>query len=152
MLKFFSFACLLCLSLHFISCEKASVEKVDNIVYGTSFGMCIGYCVNNLSINNDEVTFTKSKNGQTPDTKTCTSTISTMDLSAIKGLIDADKVAKLPEIIGCPDCADGGAEWVSITTEGKTHKVIFEYGKAPAELAAAVVKLRELKETFKNCN
>ena len=152
MRNFFNIICLVVLSLNFISCEKASVENVESISYGTSFGMCIGYCVNNLSINGEKVTFSKSKNGQTPDTKTCTSPISASDLNAIKGLVDTDKVIKLPATIGCPDCADGGAEWVSVTAKGKTHKVVFEYGKAPAELAAVVVKLRELKETFKNCN
>ena len=70
----------------------------------------------------------------------------------MKNLLDEDKVMALPERIGCPDCADGGAEWVIITVGDKTHKVVFEYGKAPAELAAVVAKFRALKETFKNCN
>jgi hypothetical protein len=152
MQKFFNLIFLLVLSLNFMSCEKGSVENVETISYGTSFGMCVGYCVNNLSIASEKVTFSKSKNGQTPDTKTCTSLITVTELNAIKGLIDSDKVAKLPETIGCPDCADGGAEWVSLTVKGKTHKIVFEYGKAPAELAAVVVKLRALKEAFKNCN
>lgn len=152
MQKFLSLTCLFALSLSFMSCEKQSAESVDSISYGTSFGMCVGYCINTLSISNEKVTFSKSKNGQAPDTKTCTATIAASDLDAIKGLMDVDKVIKLPETIGCGDCADGGAEWVAITTNGKTHKVAFEYGKAPTELMAVVTKLRELKETFKNCN
>ena len=152
MKKFFTLAFLLALSLNFISCEKQRVESIDSISYGTSFGMCASYCINNLSISNDNVTFSKSKHGQTPDTKTCTSAISKDELTAIKNLVDENKVIALPERIGCPDCADGGAEWVSITLGGKTHKVVFEYGKAPVELAAIVAKFRVLKETFKNCN
>ena len=125
---------------------------MEVVGYGTSFGECMGYCIQNLSIKADKVTFSKSKNGLTPDKKTCTSAISESDLNAIKRLVTVNKVSKLPETIGCPDCADGGAEWVSVTAEGKTYKIVFEYGKAPAELAAVVAKLRELKETFKNCN
>ena len=150
--KFFTLTFLLALSLNFISCEKGSVKNIDRINYGTSFGMCASYCINNLSVNNENITFSKSKNGQMPDTKTCTAAISKDEVSKIKGLLDEDKIMALPERIGCPDCADGGAEWVAITVGDKTHKVVFEYGKAPAELAAIVAKFRALKETFKNCN
>ena len=150
--KYFTLTFLLFLSLHFISCEKGSVKNIDGISYGTSFGMCASYCINNLSVSNEIVTFSKSKNGQTPDTKTCTSAISKDEVTAMKNLLDEDKVMAFPERIGCPDCADGGAEWVIITVGDKTHKVVFEYGKAPAELAAVVAKFRALKETFKNCN
>lgn len=152
MTKFFKLACLLLLFVNFISCKKGGFKDTGTIGYGTSFGMCVEFCVNNLSVSNEKVTFSKSKNGQTPDTKTCTSVISNADANALRSLVDEDKVRALPKTIGCPDCADGGAEWVSITTDGKTHKVVFEYGRAPEELAALVVKLRELKETFKNCN
>lgn len=152
MLKFFNLICLMGLFLNFMSCEKGRVENISTISYGTSFGMCVGYCVNTLTISNEKVVFSKRKNGQSPDTKTCTSAISVDELNAIKSVINEDKVAALPKTIGCPDCADGGAEWVSITANGKTYKIVFEYGKAPAELEAAVVKLREIKETFKSCN
>lgn len=152
MRNLFSIFLIIIITLNFSSCEKDGIENVEAINYGTSFGICVGYCVNNLSISGDKVVFTKSKNGQTPDTKTCNSTIATADLAVIKNSLDEDKIAKLPATIGCPDCADGGAEWVSITTNGKTYKVVFEYGKAPAELVIAVTKLREIKETFKNCN
>ena len=152
MRKFFTLTFLLALSLNFISCDKGSVKNIDSINYGTSFGMCASYCVNNLSVSNENVTFSKSKHGQTPDTKTCTAAISKDEITAMKNLLDEEKIMALPERIGCPDCADGGAEWVSITVGDKTHKVVFEYGKAPAELVAVVVKFRALKETFKNCN
>ncbi len=152
MRKFFSLIFLLAIALNFSSCEKDGIENLENISYGTSFGECFGYCTNIISVSNENVVFTKSKNGQTPDLKTCDSTISRADLEIIKTSLNESKVAKLPATIGCPDCADGGAEWVSITANGKTYIVVFEYGKAPAELAVAVTKLREIKETFKNCN
>ena len=134
------------------ACEKSNYSGVASVSYGTSFGMCVGYCVNNLVITNETVTFTKSKNGSNPETKTCTSAISTTDVNVMKDLINTAEVAKLPETIGCPDCADGGAEWVAITHNGKVQKVVFEYGKAPAALTQVVVKFRALKESFKNCN
>lgn len=152
MLKFFTLSCLLAISLNFLSCEKGNIKNIDTISYGTSFGMCVGYCINNLSISNEKVTFTKSKNGHLPDSKTCTSTISDSEVNALKDLLDDGKISSLPKTIGCPDCTDGGAEWVSVTSGSREYKVVFEHGKAPKELEAVAVKLRELKETFKNCN
>ncbi|MES2650363.1 MAG: hypothetical protein V4663_01420 [Bacteroidota bacterium] len=152
MAKFFKITCLLAISLIFSSCEKISVNDVDVIGYGTSFGMCAGYCVNNLTINDENVVFSKIKRGTAPDTKTCTAKLSASEANEIKKLISQAKIDKLPKTIGCPDCADGGAEWVSVTSNSKEYKVVFEYGKAPSELAEVVVKLRALKETFINCN
>lgn len=152
MLKFFTRFCLLAISLNFLSCEKGDIKNIDTISYGTSFGMCVDYCINNLSIRDEKVTFTKSKNGQAPAPKTCTSTISASEVSALKILLDESKISSLPKTIGCPDCADGGAEWVSISSGAKEYKVVFEYGHAPKELTAIVAKLRDLKESFKGCN
>ena len=151
-MKFTKVASLFAITLIFLSCDKENVKNIESIGYGSSFGMCVGYCKNSLSISNEKVIFEKSKNGSSPDTKTCTSVISVAEVNAIKASIDVNKLQSLPEIIGCPDCADGGAEWVSITTDGKTRKVVFEYGRAPEALAEAVVKLRVIKETFKDCN
>ncbi|MCZ4225504.1 hypothetical protein [Pedobacter rhodius] len=143
---------ILVLLLNFSSCDKDNLNNVNSIGYGTSFGMCAGYCVQNLLISNLKLTFSKSKNGQTPDTKTCTKTISQEEVNAIRDLLNNDKIAALPEVIGCPDCADGGAEWVSVNAGGKQYKITFDYGKAPKELEAAVAKLRVLKDGFKDCN
>jgi len=150
-MKFIS-AALILLSLSFSSCRKGNFKNVNSISYGTSFGMCAGYCVQNLLISDLKLTFSKSKNGQIPDTRTCTKSISQEEVDAIKDLLNANKVSALPEVIGCPDCADGGAEWVSVKANGKQYKIVFEYGKAPKELDAAVAKLRLLKESFKDCN
>ncbi|MFC4144529.1 hypothetical protein [Pedobacter mendelii] len=137
-----------------LACKKNKIKDLDSISYGTSFGMCAGYCSQNLLISNLKLTFSKSKNGQAPDTKTCTKTISEAEVNALRDLlnVNADKISTLPEVIGCPDCADGGAEWISVNVEGKQYKITFDYGKAPKELEAAVAKLRVLKDGFKDCN
>lgn len=145
--------CMLTLLLGFASCKKDSrLKNVAEISYGTSFGMCTGYCSNNLLIDNLQITFSKSKHGSAPDTKTCTNTITQVEKDALKALLSESKITTLPNVIGCPDCADGGAEWVAVKADGKLYKVTFEYGRAPAELAAAVAKLRALKESFGQCN
>jgi len=134
------------------SCKKGNIKNLNSIAYGSSFGMCAGYCSNNLLISDLKLTFSKSKNGQSADTKTCSKTISEADVIAIKNELNISKISNLPEVIGCPDCADGGAEWISINADGKQYKVTYEYGKAPKELEAAVERLKVLKDSFKDCN
>jgi len=138
--------------LSFAGCKKDRINNLNSISYGSSFGMCVGYCSNNLLISDLKLTFSKSKNGQTTDTKTCSKTISEADVNAIKNDLNMEKIAALPETIGCPDCADGGAEWIAINADGKQYKITYEYGKAPKELEAAVARLRLLKDGFKDCN
>jgi hypothetical protein len=153
MKKSFGLVILLTLALNFLSCEKGSIRNVDSIGYGSSFGMCAGYCNHSLTISDNKVTFVKKTNRQTPpDTKTCTSTLTDSEEKALKDLMENSKIATLPKTIGCPDCADGGAEWVSVNSGSKEYKVVFEYGKEPKELTAIVEKLRALRETFNNCN
>lgn len=140
------------LTLSFSGCKKGSIKNLNNITYGSSFGMCVGYCSSSLVISDLKLTFSKSKNAQPADTKTCSKTISEADIDAIKNELNINKISNLPEVIGCPDCADGGAEWISINADGKQYKITYEYGKAPKELEAAVAKLKVLKDSFKDCN
>lgn len=139
------------LFLLLVSCKKDTIRNLDSISYGTSFGMCVGYCKQSIAISNERVTFSKSKYVE-PDTKTCTAAITTAEVDELKHLLNKAMIMKMPEVIGCPDCADGGAEWIAINADGKQHKVTFEYGNAPTELAEAVAKLRLLKASFDNCN
>jgi len=49
---------------------------------------------------------------------------------------------------GCPDCADGGAEWVEISFDTLKHRVTFEFLNEPEELTPIVSALRELMLDF----
>lgn len=146
-----TFGALLMLLFTFSACEKSKFEDLDVISYGSSFGMCEGFCANELTIGKDKMTFSEKQHRPKPDARTCTKPIDAEELAAIKKLLDIEKIAALPEVIGCPDCADGGAEWVVVHADGKNYKIAFEYGKPPKELAAAVTKLKVLKAAFKDC-
>lgn len=145
--------CILSIVLGLSSCKKDNESTVEEIGYGTSFGMCVGYCFNEVAIvKMGEVTFSKSANGVNPSTKTCTKTITESELFALKKLVNINSFKKLPEVIGCPDGADGGAEWISLSMQGKVKKVMFEYGNVPNDLKKLVAKLRAIEEDFKDCN
>ena len=58
----------------------------------------------------------------------------------------------MDEIIGCPDCADGGAEWIEITSGETSHKVTFEYNKSPDVFKSYIEILRsKLEEIDSTC-
>ncbi|MEE1945751.1 hypothetical protein VRU48_11585 [Pedobacter sp. KR3-3] len=151
MKKILTIAVAFVLVLSLGACKKKGFENVDSISYGTSFGMCAGYCHNELSISGNKTTMTRQQNGNPTATKKCNSSVSESEVNEIKKLLNTNAVYKLPKVIGCPDCADGGAEWVKIKSNGKEYEIAFEYGHAPEALKVAVDKLKAISETFKDC-
>jgi hypothetical protein len=126
-----------------ISCEKNDFE-ISQIKYGTSFGMCIGYCKNDILLKSGFVTYSRSGWIDTVETIICTETLTDVSWNSYKSGLDSKKFFELPQIIGCPDCADGGAEWIEIEVlSGKKHKVTFEYRNEPDELKDYMIGLRE---------
>ena len=134
---------ILCLGLLTLSsCKDDSLEGFTIIRYGTSFGQCVGYCAKTLIMQEAVVTFEKAsltdKSGY-PDASCDDNFPLFKDL---KAEIDANAFLKLPAVIGCPDCADEGAEWVELESPDLVHRVTFEYNKAPEELEAYIDDLR----------
>ncbi len=146
-------------TLFLTNCEKES-NSIDSqatmsdyvVNYGTSFGMCVGPCRKELNLLNGEVSFTvfytegRGAIGGTPKTFK-ESLDASLQNSVVKG-IDYESFKKLNEVVGCPDCADGGAEWVEIMKGDSKHKVTFEFGKAPKEIESLVTVLRVKKVYF----
>lgn len=134
----------------FAGCDDRELNTSDlTINYGTSFGFCAGYCNRNVSMTASKVNFTKS--GRDSVAKTCDRVNSDEEWKGLIKSIDYSKFSKLDTIIGCPDCADGGAEWIEIKSGDKKHKVVFEYGNAPKETEAYIEKLRSELKSFENC-
>ena len=65
--------------------------------------------------------------------------------------IDLDTFLEMQETIGCPDCADGGAEWLELGFEDLVKRVTFEYGNEPGEFENIIPALRELMNGFNDC-
>jgi hypothetical protein len=49
---------------------------------------------------------------------------------------------------GCPDCADGGAEWVQVRASGDSIRATFEYGATLEPIAALQAEIRALRARF----
>ena len=68
--------------------------------------------------------------------------ISQKDWKNLHESIDFNNFQKLPEVIGCPDCADGGASWVEISRSNVVFKVTFDYQNPPSELHNLISNFR----------
>lgn len=119
-------------------------NNIARINYGTSFGECVGYCRRDVTVKSVQVTYSCSSWYPAISTVTTTSKINKSLADSIKS-IHPDSFFKLPEFIGCPDCADGGAEWLELElVSGEIHKVTFEYYKEPDLLKNYIENLRKL--------
>ena len=135
-----------------LSCTENNSSEIAMVNYGTSFGECIGYCIHDLDVNPTLATLDRSGWVDSIETKTCSLNMDNNQWDQIINGIDVETFFGLPETLGCPDCADGGAEWVEIELRnGEKHRVTFEYHNEPSELLIPVAKLRELIEVLISC-
>ena len=114
--------------------------------------MCTGYCRNDYTLNGVRLKLSQSGVRTQPAVKTCETTISPSDWSALTALANMDTFGKQPETIGCPDCADGGAEYVELQKGNQIHRVTFEYNKTIPGFEGLVERLRTYRNSLKACN
>lgn len=120
-------------------------SDITAIYWGKSFGMCRGYCYSEYQFQENASKLIR----RSWDTANFPQTTEAFNLqpgqwSEMKTSIAIKDFNKLPETIGCPDCADGGAEWVQIIGPSYSKKVTFEYGSSPASLEDLLVKLKNI--------
>lgn len=149
----------LLLSLLFGQCTQTGVTTKEPtsqgliIRTGTSFGMCVGYCLTDYELNGTTITLTQSAprtQAQNP-TKMCQSALSTDTWNALAS-VNFDAFGKQPDTLGCPDCADGGAEYIELQRGDQKHRVTFEFNKTIPGFEPLVDALRQQRESFKVCN
>ncbi len=137
---------------HFSASDQNQEAVIIEIRFGTSFGKCSGYCI-------QEVTFTEKNvnkkliphRDKSLDVKTCNQDFS--EFNTLASLVDIESFDQLEVTIGCPDCADGGAEWVQVfTSEGYDKKVTYSYNKEPEAMTPYISILREYYESIGQCD
>ena len=118
---------------------------------GTEFGECLGYCLAELDVRETMVRHTFMSNAyedsQFPDIL-IQGQITESEWNAILAAVPLDGLTGLPTIIGCPDCADGGSEWIELDYGVSTQRVTFEFGAVPEGLEDLLNLVREIRERF----
>jgi len=122
--------------------DATSGTDVVSITHGTSFGHCVGYCVKEVIYTNGKMDFVQTSRSTENPEKRASQNYTEAEFSKLSNSIDWTKWKALPESIGCPDCADGGAEYIEIVTSQGTKRVTFEYGDTPEGLAKTLSIVR----------
>src|SRR5687768_15267170 len=88
-----------------------ALAEITRISTGSSFGMCVGYCRHEVIITPKLLKSVQkgTRSGELPE-KNAEEQLPQSEWSDIVSKADWEKFKNLPETIGCPDCADGGAE------------------------------------------
>jgi hypothetical protein len=145
------FGLFLAVVLGLAACESggASASGVRKIASTTSFGMCAGYCKTTLEITQGEAVLTREAWGRGAGAnlppQRFTAQLTPQEWQEFAGLAAAAKIDGLPATIGCPDCADGGAESLTIVTEGGTKTITFHHGAAIKEAQPLLDRVRALR-------
>lgn len=133
------------------ACSNAtpSAGRVERITSTTSFGMCAGYCRTSLEITHGQAVLVREPGGRggaelQPQRETLT--LSEAEWQELVELAEGTSFDGLPETIGCPDCADGGAESLAVAANGHEHKVTFDHGADIKALQPLLNRVRELRK------
>jgi hypothetical protein len=130
--------------------EGPSVASdVSLVEWTSSFGFCPpeSYCTTRLRVTGTEAVVTLESR-QSP----------TVSRTVQLGAAEADALAEaaaearfdgLGPVIGCPDCADGGAETLSVTAAGDQRTVTFEYNAPVDRLEPLLGQVRGLVDRLR---
>ncbi|MBK7908654.1 MAG: hypothetical protein IPJ78_19185 [Gemmatimonadetes bacterium] len=131
-----------------LSTEPSALTKVTST---TSFGMCVGYCKTTLVITATEAVLIRESYGRGAGTELplqrVTTPLSAQEWQEIATAAAAAAAAfdTLPERMGCPDCADGGAETLTMVGSGRAKTVAFDYGASIAGVQPLLEQVRALR-------
>lgn len=116
----------------------------------TSFGFCppTSFCETALEVADGFVTFTKKS--RVGDVERQQARLSAEEWASLKQRALDARFEGLAPVIGCPDCADGGAESVAVVSANASKSVTFEYGATIPSIAPLVESLRVIRARFQS--
>lgn len=136
-------------------CNTAKEATKDNtvlsITHGTSFGHCRGYCIKEIHFSGSSLDYKEiSRDSVNFPVKETNEKFTQGQLDELAAQIDWKKWEALDSVIGCPDCADRGAEYLIliISTEKGTKKVLYDAHSTPEGLETILKTIREKRRVF----
>jgi hypothetical protein len=136
------------LAFTILTCED-SESRISRISSGTSFGECVGYCQRELIVTEGHISYKATRNDLVnyPALETDT-TFQNQEWLALTALVDFDALLSHEDVLGCPDCTDGGAEWIEVVLDGQSKKITFEYGDSLDTIQDLIDEIRRLRNRF----
>lgn len=127
--------------------EVTSKDTIISITHGTNFGHCRGYCRKELVFYPNQINyFEASVDSTTNPVKVENFKNTSKEWSTLTEKLDLKKFNSLEESYGCPDCADGGSEYIEIKTAEGTKRVTIEFNKEASQLEPLLTELRSQRK------
>lgn len=135
------------------SAPAPSTSSVTRVVSTTSFGMCIGYCTTRLDISEGQAVLIREPRGgrggainHHAQPQRFSRPLSDAEWRDIQRLAAETDLTTVPDVVGCPDCADGGAEGLTIEGPGGAESVSLEFRAALPQAQALLERVRALRD------
>ncbi len=122
---------------------------IISITHGTNFGHCRGYCRKEVIFSEEQVQYIESSvdSGKNPDKKEQFA-YTEAQWKSLSTKVNLESFEKLEESYGCPDCADGGSEYIEIKTLKGTKRVTIEFNKEAPQLEPLLTELRAQRKAL----
>lgn len=121
-----------------------------SIAWSKSFGMCGGYCFSTIRVDQAKTSISRTSLRNEKNYPPIYKEYPTNQnfWKKLTTLIDAEKIEKIANRIGCPDCADGGAETVTVIINGVAKNIEYEYGFPPLDISEIAKEMKTEFELF----
>jgi hypothetical protein len=109
--------------------------------------MCVGYCNKEFQLSGSSVKLRQESWNHEFPARSGEVELQALQLDSVSLYVNKKAFLELPSVIGCPDCADGGAFWIEIRfTHEQQHKVTFEYFHEPESIKELVFTLKRISQ------
>ncbi len=107
--------------------ESMDPNMVTEIVSGTKYGFCIGYCTHEFTMRKGQTIYRQSGPAFTNEVepKVCEVSLADQTWSDLTSFVD-DQFFMLDSVYGCPDCVDQGAEFIKVVTPSRSHMITID--------------------------
>lgn len=127
-------------------CGETGTDPSDVafVEWTSSFGFCPpdAYCTTRLRVEGSAATLTLESRQAPP--RISVSQLTAGEADSLARAAAQARFEGLAPVIGCPDCADGGAESLSVALEDEQRSVQFEYNAPVAQLEPLLGTMRAL--------
>jgi hypothetical protein len=120
------------------------------IGFGTSFGMCAGFCEQTLSIDGSDVELIAADRGD-DELITTRGVLTDAARARLRSAAASIDPASVVEVIGCPDCADGGAAFLDLALPARHVRSSYDFGGPPTAYVEADALGRAILGAMATC-
>jgi len=113
--------------------------------------MCVGYCTTRLEITEGRAVLIREARGgrgapQNLPEQRYTAQLSASEWQDLQRLAANVDFEALPETVGCPDCADGGAEGLTVEGPSGAESVSLEFRAAIPQAQPLLDRVRAIRD------